>query len=198
MEKYLNLCAQEVFNAIFNALREEDRDLNDLFSRFGYEDPTLLAGKGVNALYEKAVQHILFKKLLENRKLKVYTERKYKKKTFENRKCDLFLQFDNLSFWIEVKVVGYCSDGEYIRWIRPDIEKLHKLNSKEKGVHKYLLVTSADDKKPNKREWREWLKEELLRKIRYDPKLFRFFRTQISDGKQFISGYYEVCLLKVP
>jgi hypothetical protein len=198
MKKYLDLRVRQVFNSICNALRKEDQELTHLFLKFGYEDPTLLGGKGINALYEKSIQHILFKKLLGNGKLRVYTERKYEKKTFDKRKCDLFLRSDNLSFWIEVKVVGYCSDGEYIRWIKPDIEKLHKLNSKGKGVHKYLLVTSADDKKPNKRQWREWLKKELSSKIRFDPKLFRSFRTQISDEKQFIPGYYEVCLLKVP
>lgn len=195
----LHFLVQRVFNTIFKALREEDQSLSSLFSKFGYKDPTRLDGKGINALYEKSIQHILFKKLLENGKLQVYTEEKYENRKHENRKCDLVLHFGNYTFWIEVKVMGYCTDGEYIKWMEPDIEKLGKLGSKGKGVvHKYLLVTSADDEKPREGEWRKWFKEELPKKVKFDPKLFKSFKTDISDGKRFIPGYYEICLLKVP
>lgn len=197
MGKNLGLHVQEVFSTIFKCLQEEDRDLSYLFSKFGYGDPTLLSGKGINALYEKSIQHILFKKLLENRKLKVYTERKYERRKFENRKCDLVLHSGNYTLWIEIKVLGYCTDGEYLKWLKPDIEKLKKSGSKGKGVHKYLLVTSTDNEIPDLRAWRKWFKEKFP-KIKFNSKCFKYFKTEISDGKRFISGYYGVCLLKVP
>jgi len=115
---------------------------------------------------------------------------------YKEGRCDLTLYEPNSgkSLWIEIKVNGACKDLEYIRWIKDDIQKLKRLRNKNK--HKYLLVTSIKDKRPSKNDWRNLFKKNFPG-VTYNPDLFNSFKTEFSNGKNFIPGYYTVCLLKV-
>jgi len=60
-----------------------------------------------------------------------------------------------------------------------------------------LLVTSIEDGKQDKIEWKRWFIENFA-EISFTPNLFgSFLSSKFRDGKKTIEGYYTVCLLKV-
>lgn len=192
MSRDLDFHVKKYFPLMVDALKKENRFLEKAFTKFKY-DPSDFTGKGINDLYERHIQYILFKNLLHKGSLKVYIEDPYGK---GEGTCDLTL-YDakwKRSLWIEIKVTGWCEDWQYRKWVKSDAQKLRKFH--KRWSHKYLFVTSIEDERPNKTEWRKWFKINLP-ELEFSPNLFGYFSTQFSDGKIFRKGYYAVCLLKV-
>jgi hypothetical protein len=194
MQKDLDVTVQRYFTLIINALKKEDKILKKAFSKFRY-DPSDDTGQGITDLYEHHIQYVLFREFVEKGPLFVYMEDPYKKKRW---KCDLTLYYPNVekSIWIEIKVTGWCYDREYTKWIQRDIDKLS--NIPDRGIMKYLLVTSVEEEKPIIKEWATWFKKmKDSPHFSFNPRLFSYFKTQFSDGKTFRPGYYAVCLLQI-
>ena len=63
-------------------------------------------------------------------------------------------------------------------------------------MQKYLLVTSIEDKKPDKTALEKWFKSNKL-EAKFDPSLFSYFKTTVIDKKKYKEHYYTVSFMKV-
>ena len=184
------MTVSEIFTIAVEALKKEHKELCEAQAKFHYK-PSDEIGCGIADLEEKHIQYILYKAFLQYGQLMVSYEEPY-----GNNKCDLVLYNDEIkeNIWIEIKVHGYCTDGEYKKWTMIDIEKLKTL--RQRGAHKYCLITALDNTRPDEHEWKEWV-EKNLPEVVFNTGLFKFFEIKFSDKKRFIKGYYTICLLEI-
>jgi hypothetical protein len=187
-----------LFGVMLKALRREDKYLLDRVYKERNRIPSLPEVGGIFNLDEKHIQYILYKSLLELDGYWFFIEDPYKEK--DKRYCDLTVykkgkNWDK-SLWIEIKTTGWCYEGNYKNWISSDAEKLRTLQNKK--AQKYLLVTSIEDGKQDKKEWEDWFNKKEFQKIRFDRNLFgSFLSSRFKYNGRIVEGYYAVCLLQV-
>jgi hypothetical protein len=189
---------QPLFATILKALQKENHELSQALSTCQCK-PLHLYGQGVAALYERQIQYIVFKTLVEEAKCTVYLEYPYPRGK-GNTKCDLIICFRNSrkQIWIEMKVWGWSewyTDRQYKRSLGADAKKLRHLSNT--NITKYLLVTSIENDEPVIHQWKKWFEHELPQ-VKFDPSLFGYFKTIFSNLRTFNEGYYTVSLLAVP
>jgi len=188
---------QMCFQDIMKALRNADKRIKKTMSAFQEVEgtPTLKEVEGIFSLDEKHVQYIVYKALLEMGKFPVYIEDPYAKGMAKYCDVTVYAPDWRESLWIEIKATGWCEDEEYMRWVKSDTHKLGTL--RQRGAKKYLLVTSIEDGKQDKTEWKDWF-DKKIREVEFAHNLFDFFVSKkFKDGKKIIEGYYVVCLLRV-
>jgi hypothetical protein len=197
MEKILRASIQKHFNIMVDCLQKEDEELSLMSKRLKYQAKYFF-GRGIHSLEEKHVQYLFYKSLLKLGDFQVYIEDDYPKKG--KKKCDLTL-YDlksKMSLWIEIKVAGHWENIRnktlYWRWINSDVIKLKGLN--KEGAVKFLLITWIESSLPKKSTWRGQIQHNL-EGVRFVPSLFDYFPTIFSDGKEFLTGYYAICLLEI-
>jgi len=187
------LDVQMCFKTILKALKGEDKHIIERVSVFEVIDkiPKLKDVEGIFNLDEKHIQYILYKALLRTGDYQVYMEDSYEEG--EEKFCDITVYTNDWreSLWIEIKTTGWCTEGNYRRWVKADAEKLIALS--RKGARKYLLVTSIEDGKQDGTEWNEWFEKEF-QEVKFDPNLFGSFFPANSKTERKLLKVSMLCV----